>query len=619
MQRPVSLATTKFITLFAVLLSVVVLRPLSLHLTASTTPNSKFDALVQERASRASGFSTVIIRAADGPSVGVVNATIHAAGGRLRRSLPGIASQVAVVPNAALSALAAHPLIEHLSLDRPIAGSMERTSGTVGATALRQQFGYDGTGIGIAIIDSGVADSLEDFTDATGASRVTRFVDFVNGATTASDEYGHGTHVAGIVGGNGFDSSGARTGIAPGASLIALKALDASGNGFVSDVIAAIEYAVAHRDELNIRVINLSVATGVYESFDTDPLTLAARAAVTAGIVVVASAGNNGVSPVGHTRYRGITAPGNAPWVLTVGASSHLGTVARNDDVIATFSSRGPTAIDQIAKPDIVAPGVGIESLSVPGSTLSLTYPDALLPGTIALSYLPYMSLSGTSMSTPVVSGTVALMLQANPGLTPNQIKAILQYTAEASAYNDPLTQGAGYLNAKGAVELATFLKSPGTTPYPDASGWATRLIWGNYLVEGGRLSATASAWSTDVQWGAALTSSGKSVEWGVLCNSSSCESTNTRWSWAKAPLRNVVWGDVCAGNDCSTDWTLSLISGADDGETVVWGTTDDGETVVWGTIDDGETVVWGTDDGETVVWGTHCTAQNCPLIIWGR
>jgi serine protease AprX len=622
MNRPARSAITNGVALSVVLLTVVVVRPLARPVAASTTGNSKFDLLVQERAARASGFSTVIMRLQDGQSAGSVAAAITAAGGRLQRSLPSISSHVVTVPNAALSPLAANPLIVHLSLDRPIAGSMERTSGTVGATDVRQQLGYDGAGIGVAIIDSGVAPTLDDLNDASGAQRVVRFVDFVGGATgstTLHDEYGHGTHVAGIVAGNGFDSSGARTGIAPASSLTILKVLNASGTGQVSDVIAAIEYAIAHRDELKIRIINLSVATGVYESFTTDPLTLAAEQAVKAGIVVVASAGNNGISPDGRTRYRGVTAPGNAPWVLTVGASSHMGTVGRGDDSIAEFSSRGPTAIDQVAKPDVVAPGVGIESLSAPSSALALAHPGALLPGTVAVSYLPYMSLSGTSMSAPVVSGTVALMLQANPALTPNQVKAILQYTAETSAFHDPLTQGGGYLNAKGAVELARYLRNPSTSTYPDASRWAARLIWGNYLVQGGRLTAAATAWSTDVRWGAQSTSSGKGIDWGVLCVTSLCDVTSTRWSWIKTAHRNVVWGDVCAGTDCVQEWTLSLVSGADDGETVVWGTTDDGETVVWGTIDDGETVVWGTDDGETVVWGTTCAASTCLPIVWGR
>src|SRR5262249_52470230 len=171
----------------------------------------------------------------------------------------------------------------------------------------------------------------------------------------------------------------ARSGIAPGARLTVLKVLDAKGNGRISDVIAALDYVVAHKDELHIRVVNLSVAAGVYESYNDDPLTLAAREVTRAGIVVVAAGGNRGRAPNGHPLYGGISAPGNAPWVLTVSASSHMGTIDRSDDQMAAFSSRGPTAVDYIAKPDLVAPGVGIESLSDPGGTLYNTKSAYLL------------------------------------------------------------------------------------------------------------------------------------------------------------------------------------------------------------------------------------------------
>src|SRR5262249_56595109 len=128
------------------------------------------------------------------------------------------------------------------------------------------------------------------------------------------------------------------------------------------------------------------------------------------GLSVRAAAGNAGRSSTGRVQYGAITAPGNAPWVLTVGPSCHMGTIDRADDTIAAFSSRGPTRFDYAAKPDLVAPGVGTESLSVPGSTLYSTFSAYLLPGTIATSYPPYLSLSGTSMSTPVGSGSVPLM-----------------------------------------------------------------------------------------------------------------------------------------------------------------------------------------------------------------
>ena len=148
---------------------------------------------------------------------------------------------------------------------------------------------------------------------------------------------------------------------------------------------------------------------------------------------MVAAAGNLGLDRNGRAQSGGITSPGNAPWVLTVGASSHQGTVLRSDDQVGDFSSRGPTWLDFAAKPDIVAPGVGIESLSDPNSTLYGLLTPYLLGGVIPVGYMPYLSLSGTSMATPVVAGTVALMLEANPDLTPNAVKAILQYTAESA------------------------------------------------------------------------------------------------------------------------------------------------------------------------------------------
>jgi serine protease AprX len=286
-----------------------------------------------------------------------------------------------------------------------------------------------------------------------------------------------------------------------------------------------------------------------------------------------------------------------------------MGTIDRSDDTVATFSSRGPGAIDYAAKPDVVAPGVGIESLSDPASTLYTARARYLLNGTVGTSYLPYLSLSGTSMSAPVVAGTVALMLQANPSLTPNEVKAVLQYTAQFYPGYDRLTEGAGFLNAKGAVELARYLASPATNEYPASETWASRVIWGNRLLKGGRFTPVASAWATDVMWGAATTPAGSSVEFGLLCSSNTCDDARP-WRFGESNPFNVVWGDTCSGDDCAgTAWSA----------TVVWGTSDEGDTVVWGTSDEGDTVVWGTsgDEGDTVVWGTSCSDPACDPVVW--
>jgi serine protease AprX len=581
----------------------------STSLAVSDSALAKLDPILQKRAAAGVGTSRVIVRGIESTPSNTLADLIQQAGGSAGRKFAVLRGRVGEVPNAALAGLANSPYVVGISVDRLIVGANERTGATVGATAVRQDYGYDGSGVGVAIIDSGVAPGHDDLAGASG-QRVDRFVDFVNGGTTAYDDYGHGTHVAGIIAGNGFDSSGARTGVAPGARLTVLKVLDGSGTGRISDVIAAIDYVVENKDALNIRVINLSVATGVYESYNSDPLTLATQRAVLAGIVVVAAAGNNGRDAEGRTHHGGITAPGNAPWVLTVGASSHMGTVDRSDDAVAPFSSLGPGAIDYAAKPDLVAPGVGIESLSNPASTLYATRAPYLLAGTVATSYLPYLGLSGTSMSAPVVAGTVALMLQANPSLTPNQVKAILQYTAEFYPGYDRLTEGAGFLNAKGAVELAGYLASPATVAYPSSGTWTARFIWGNRLLRGGRFTAAASAWANDVLWGAEETSSGAAVEFGFLCAGAACD-VGPPWRVSNGHAFNVVWGDTCNGTDCQgTVWST----------TVVWGTSDEGDTVVWGTSDEGDTVVWGTsDEGDTVVWGTSCTDPACDAPVWPR
>jgi len=296
-----------------------------------------------------------------------------------------------------------------------------------------------------------------------------------------------------------------------------LKVLDGDGNGTVSNIIAALDWVLQNHAAYNIRVVNMSVGSAIHESAWTDPLTLAAKRVVDAGVVVVAAAGNFGKNSAGLPQYGGISAPGNAPWVLTVGASSTQGTARRTDDVVGGFSSRGPTYIDWQAKPDLVAPGTGTVSLAAAGSYFYLTKVSQLLPGSIPTADLPYLSLSGTSMAAPVVSGVVALMLQANPSLTPNAVKAILQYTAQEYAGYDPLTEGAGFLNALGAVRLAKFYATaqPGD-PVPSQEMWGKSLIWGNHQLKGGFPLPTANAFAIGTDWGVAKTNDDQNIVWGT-------------------------------------------------------------------------------------------------------
>ncbi len=452
--------------------------------------------------------SRVIVRTVDGrPAAGL----IAAAGGRPGRYFPSLGAQVAEVPNDQLSWLASQPDISGVSLDREVRGTMERTERAateIGARWISQQLGVDGSGVGVATIDSGVTAWHEDL-----EGRVAHFADFVSSKALPYDDYGHGTHVAGIIAGSGRDSDGAHRGIAPGAHLVVLKALDVSGNGLTSQVIAAIDYAITNRVLYNIRVLNLSVAAGVYESYWKDPLTLAARRAVDAGIIVVAAAGNHGRGPNGRPQSGGISSPGNAPWVLTIGAAHDLGTADRRDDIVAGFSSRGPAAIDGMSKPDLIAPGVAIESTTDAGSALFAANPRSRIWGTAKTSNEPYLSLTGTSMAAPVVAGVIALMIDANPQLTPNAVKAILQYTAEVRRGYDALSQGAGLLNARGAVELArAFSGEPPLSATPDPVLWGRRIIWGNAQLNVDALNPQSNAWRLGVTWGDGHTATGEPI-----------------------------------------------------------------------------------------------------------
>ena len=217
-----------------------------------------------------------------------------------------------------------------------------------------------------------------------------------------------------------------------------------------------------------------------------------------------------------------------------------------------------------------------------------------LLPGSPASSDRPYLSLSGTSQATPVVTGTIALLLQANPSLTPNAVKAILEYTAETYAGHSALAQGAGFLNARGAVELARQFHLPPAERGARPAEWSAHVVWGNYRLADVALTAGDGAWSVSAQWGAPGAATGGSV--------------------------NVVWGTTCAGDNCSDRiWATSdddtVVWGNSDSDIVVWGNSD-GDTVVWGNSDD-DIVVWGNSDEDTVVWGNTGDDDTCQSVIW--
>jgi serine protease AprX len=534
-----------------------------------------------------------------------------------------INGQVLEVPNGLLKQLAANPSVFRLQYDRPIKTHNYRTAVTVGARSVQDSLGLTGAGIGIAVIDSGISSWHDDLTNHTaklfpyGNQRVNKFVDFVNGRTLPYDDNGHGTHVAGIIAGNGYDSNGEKRGIAPDSNIISLKVLDQNGQGTISNIIAALGWVAANAKTYNIRVVNMSVGAAIHESYWTDPLTLAVKAITDKGITVVTAAGNMGKNAQGQLQYGAITAPANAPWVLTVGASSTNGTLTRNDDTMAGFSSSGPTFIDFDSKPDLVAPGVGTISLATPGSNFYVTKAAFLLAGKIGLGSKPYLALSGTSMAAPVVSGTVALMLQANPNLTPNLIKAILQYTAQQYPGYSPLRQGAGFLNTLGAVRLAKYYVNPQPGDrMPTQKVWSRQILWGNHRLSGGIIKPTANAWASTVIWGTAtMAMTGDNVVWGTMYSGDNVV-------WGTASGDNVVWGTSFSGDNVVWGTMASgdnIVWGTDCGgadcDTAVWGVASEGDNVVWGTAAEGDNVVWGTSMDANSVWAT--AADEDPT--WGN
>src|SRR5438477_63105 len=308
--------------------------------------------------------------------------------------------------------------------------------------------GTTGRGVTVAVLDSGVA-ADPDLTQPS--NRILASVNFADTRTT-SDPGGHGTHVAGIVAGNGTRSGGQFVGIAPQANIVDVRVLGRTGSGRISSVVAGIQWVIGHRAAYNIRVINMSFGAPVTVSYRTDPLSAAVEIAWREGLVVVAAAGNGG-----PTR-NSVLSPGIDPYAVTVGATDDQGTTSPRDDALAVFSSWGNA--DSNAKPDLVAPGRHIVSLRVPGSAL-----DSMLPTSVvaARNGATYFRLSGTSMATPVVSGAVALLLQRQPSLTPDQVKALLVGTAQqfgqdsTATLPDPTARGAGLLDALAAVSGSGF------------------------------------------------------------------------------------------------------------------------------------------------------------------
>jgi serine protease AprX len=292
-----------------------------------------------------------------------------------------------------------------------------------------------GKNVGVAVVDSGIA-KIKDL-------KVKYRVNFNDSYHDSADRYGHGTFVAGILAGNGKSSGGKYIGVAPATLLYNVRVSDDSGMTYVSDVIESLEWIYKYKDKYKIRVVNLSLNQSVSESYHTSPLDAAVEILWFNGVVVVVSAGNNGTA----TLYP----PANDPFVITVGATDDRGTLSKSDDTVTTFSAYGITE-DGFAKPDLVAPGHNIIGLLPKNDKLSMGkgHPKNQIDST-------YFKMSGTSVSAPMVSGAIALLLQDEPELNPDQVKARLMATANKNwpGYN-PTTAGAGYLDINAAVYANT-------------------------------------------------------------------------------------------------------------------------------------------------------------------
>src|SRR3989440_3448993 len=321
--------------------------------------------------------------------------------------------------------------------------------------------GITGAGVGVALIDTGVVPVA-----GLRADHVVNGPDLSLDSQTDEgrylDTYGHGTHLAGIIAG----SSGDFRGLAPGATLTSVKVGAYDGAVDVSQVIAALDWVVAHRDDdpkHPIRVVNLSYGTDGVQDYQVDPLTHAVENAWRAGIVVVAAAGNGG-SDTPH-----LTNPAYDPYVLAVGAADTNGTVGTGDDVLTDLSNPG----DDSRRPDLVAPGKSIVSLRDPGSYVDENNPTARVGDDL-------FKGSGTSQAAAVVSGAVSLLLQARPNLTPDEVKAALTRSASHVSVADPAV-GAGELNLAKAVHTPvknatqTWARSTGTGSLEASRGWAHR------------------------------------------------------------------------------------------------------------------------------------------------
>jgi len=371
-----------------------------------------------------------------------------------------------------------------------------------GATRLASQ-GDTGQGVTVAVVDTGI-DSLPDF-----SGRLLGGVDLTGGNNPFQDDYGHGTFVAGLIAGDGASSDGQYSGEAPGARLVSIKVAGADGITNLSTLITGLQWAVDHQNVYGIKVLNLSLGYESSQSTVINPLDQAVEAVWNSGITVVASAGNAG--PFNGT----ILSPGDDPLVITAGALDDMATPSAADDEMTNFSSVGPTSPDGRVKPDLVASGRSVVSLAAPGSTIDTDYPSARIGPANFVG-------SGTSFSAAITSGAAALVLAANPGLTPDEVKARLLGNTNPGPVGNPFVDGHGALNAYAAA-------TSGPMDLHQSTGGLVGAVLGATV----SLSPVGSAdtWNPSLWSGLTLAQAPGGGTWNG-------------WSWNGSDWNGWVWND---------------------------------------------------------------------------
>ncbi len=510
---------------------------------------------------------SVIVRELGGAGSGPER-LVEALGGKVTRSLAIIDGFAALVPANAIDDLEADPRIHSVSRNGRVRlsasdpagsevdlGSMLSAVRAIGADDYWNQ-GWTGRGIDIALIDSGVAPVAG--LDLAGKVIYGPDLSFESqsDALRHLDTYGHGTHMAGIIAGRDAGVTEVRAGgtdqflgVAPDARIVSLKVADAQGWTDVSQVIAAIDWVVQHRQDpvagLNIRVLNLSFGTDGTQSYLVDPLTFAAEVAWRSGIVVVVAAGNEGFGS------EQLNNPAYDPFVIAVGAADHNGTVDVTDDTVATFSSKG----DGFRNPDLLAPGRSIASLRVPGSFIDQTYAGGRVGAR-------FFRGSGTSQAAAMVSGAAALIIQQRPTITPDQLKQLLTTSAYRLSRAHPAGQGKGLLDLSAARDATVGKQAqpwrPATgTGSLDLARGSAHLVMDGVVLAGERdIFGTrwdAGAWSAQALSG----NTWRGGEWSGNTWSGNTWSGNT-WSG------NTWSGNTWSGNTWSGNtWSGNTWSGA--------------------------------------------------------